>query len=226
MSWSAVYLLDRISQRNMLSFISISWKNSMLYHETKHHLLLISSCLRYFVNIPFRGGILRGTNWLYVKLYNFQRKQKNSMTFTNIDSEKFRYFFNVCRKNIAIFCVCVYSYVKPFFPKRTSSIFPGFNKKGSSKGILLLRDKRFTGLFSIVNNFDLLYIGMNKTWDNMTMTAHLRATVHANFKEICGVQQKQQEQELSMKSTVKKKQKLASIYCNKSYSEIWKAFCT
>ena len=59
-----------------------------------------------------------------------------------------------------------------------------------------------------------------KVVEKWTITAYLQAAVHATFKEVCGVQEQQQEKELS---NIQKWR--VSIESNKSYSRIWKAFC-
>ena len=76
-----------------------------------------------------------------------------------------------------------------------------------------MRNKRFAGLYRIFADFDLLYTGTNrdlktegdiigisqdyKVVEKWTITAYLQAAVHATFKEVCGVQEQQQEKELS-----------------------------
>ena len=63
------------------------------------------------------------------------------------------------------------------------------NKNSKTKG----------GIMRITQNY--------KDVEKWAMTAHLRAAVYANFKEICGVQQRQQAKELNMKSIFKVKSK-------------------
>ena len=50
-----------------------------------------------------------------------------------------------------------------------------------------------------------------KVVEKWTMTAHLRVAGHANFKEICRVQQQQQEKELSMRSIFESEEQVLKV---------------
>ena len=195
------YWICTISQRNILSFISISWKNSMLYLKTKRRLLLIA----------FQQ------TWLWRKVYSFQGKNFERKILVlgkplqlSKEAEKFDGIWKCRFWEIRILFICPsQKYFNPlgrriliipkvfFFQKERILYFLIAIERAVQTGKLWLRNKGFTGFYSIFDNFDLFYTRVNreirkrrsdnktedyKTVEKWTMAVHLWARAHAAFK--------------------------------------------